>query len=45
MEGVPHAFDRHSEIADSCAALCDLFLERNVVNPRVYPPFQPTVVA
>ncbi len=45
MEGVPHAFDRHSEFADSCAALCDLFLERHVVNPRVYPPFQPTVVA
>ena len=43
LEGVPHAFDRHVEFCDSCAAICDMFLDRHVVNPRVYPPFQPAV--
>lgn len=39
--GVPHAFDSHPEFAESCAALTDFFLEREVLHPRTYPPFAP----
>jgi acetyl esterase/lipase len=39
--GVPHAFDSHPEFAESCAALTDFFLERQVLHPRTYPPFSP----
>jgi acetyl esterase/lipase len=41
FEGVPHAFDSHPEFAVSCAQLADLFIDRHVLNPRTYPPFQP----
>jgi hypothetical protein len=37
---VPHAFDRHEEFGAACAVFGDLFLDRHVVNPREYPPFQ-----
>ena len=37
--GVPHVFDSHPEFADACAALTDFFLDRQVLNPRTYPPF------
>jgi len=40
VEGVPHAFDRHEELGAACAHFGDLFLDRHVVNPRTYPPFQ-----
>jgi acetyl esterase/lipase len=40
VEGVPHAFDRHEEFGAACAVFGDLFLDRHVVNPREYPPFQ-----
>ena len=39
--GVPHEFDQHPEFAEACAALTDFFLEREVLNPRTYPPFTP----
>jgi acetyl esterase/lipase len=39
--GVPHEFDMHSEFAESCAALTDFFLDRQVLDPRTYPPFAP----
>jgi len=39
--GVPHEFDQHPEFAESCAALTDFFLEREVLHPRTYPPFAP----
>jgi acetyl esterase/lipase len=39
--GVPHEFDTHPEFAESCAALTDFFLEREVLHPRTYPPFAP----
>jgi len=39
--GVPHEFDQHPEFAKACAELIDFFLERHVLNPRTYPPFQP----
>ena len=39
--GVPHEFDMHPEFAESCAALTDFFLERQVLHPRSYPPFAP----
>jgi acetyl esterase/lipase len=39
--GVPHEFDMHPEFAESCAALTDFFLERQVLHPRTYPPFAP----
>jgi acetyl esterase/lipase len=41
FEGVPHAFDSHPEFAVSCAQLADLFIDRHVLNPRTYPPFNP----
>src|SRR6202163_2757306 len=37
--GVPHEFDEHPEFAESCAALTDFFLEREILHPRTYPPF------
>ena len=40
FEGVPHVFDQHPEFALEGARLADLFMERHVVNPRIYPPFQ-----
>jgi acetyl esterase/lipase len=39
FDGVPHEFDQHPEFAESCAALTDFFLEREVLHPRTYPPF------
>ena len=39
--GVPHEFDQHPEFAESCAALTDFFLEREILHPRTYPPFAP----
>jgi acetyl esterase/lipase len=40
FEGVPHAFDSHPEFAVATAQLADLFIDRHVLNPRVYPPFR-----
>jgi acetyl esterase/lipase len=39
--GVPHEFDSHPEFAEACANLTDFFLDREVLNPRTYPPFRP----
>jgi len=39
FEGVPHAFDSNPEFAIAAAQLADLFLDRHVVKPRTYPPF------
>ena len=39
--GVPHEFDEHPEFAETCAQLIDFFLDRHVLHPRTYPPFQP----
>ena len=39
--GVPHEFDNHPEFAEACAPLTDFFLDREVLNPRTYPPFVP----
>ena len=39
--GVPHEFDQHPEFAESCAQLIDFFMDRQVLHPRTYPPFQP----
>lgn len=39
--GVPHEFDGHPEFAEACANLTDFFLDREVLNPRTYPPFRP----
>lgn len=41
FEGVPHVFDEHPEFAEACARLADLFIDRHVIRPRTYPPFQP----
>lgn len=38
--GVPHEFDAHPEFAEACAPLTDFFLDRQILNPRTYPPFQ-----
>src|SRR5262245_29655671 len=40
FEGVPHAFDSHPEFAEACAQMADLFIDRHILNPRTYPPFQ-----
>jgi acetyl esterase/lipase len=40
FEGVPHAFDTNPEFAVASAQLADLFMDRHVINPRTYPPFQ-----
>jgi acetyl esterase/lipase len=37
--GVPHEFDSHPEFAQACAPLVDFFLDRQILNPRTYPPF------
>jgi acetyl esterase/lipase len=39
FDGLSHVFDRHPEFAAPAAELCDLFLDRHVVEPREYPPF------
>lgn len=41
FEGLSHVFDRHPEFAAPAIEVCDLFLDRHVVEPRVYPPFTP----
>jgi acetyl esterase/lipase len=43
FEGLSHVFDRHPEFAAPTIEICDLFLDRHVVSPRVYPPFAPGV--
>ena len=40
FEGVPHVFDSNAEFAVLSAQLADLFMDRHVLNPRTYPPFQ-----
>lgn len=40
FEGLPHAFDTSPEFAVASAQLADLFMDRHVINPRTYPPFQ-----
>jgi acetyl esterase/lipase len=39
FDGLSHVFDRHPEFLTPTVELCDLFLDRHVVEPRVYPPF------
>ena len=39
FEGVPHAFDSNPEFAVLSAQLADFFIDRNILNPRTYPPF------
>jgi acetyl esterase/lipase len=41
FEGVPHVFDSNPEFAVISAQLADFFIDRHVLNPRTYPPFQP----
>jgi hypothetical protein len=41
FEGVPHVFDSNPEFAVLAAQLADFFIDRHVLNPRSYPPFQP----
>jgi acetyl esterase/lipase len=41
FDGLSHVFDRHPEFAAPAIEVCDLFLDRHVVEPRVYPPFTP----
>jgi dipeptidyl aminopeptidase/acylaminoacyl peptidase len=41
VEGVTHIFDTHLEFAEASAIWIDLFLDRHVVNPRVYPSTEP----
>jgi acetyl esterase/lipase len=43
FDGLSHVFDRHPEFAAPAIEICDLFLDRHVVEPRVYPPFAPGV--
>src|SRR5215212_8237844 len=40
FDGLSHVFDRHPEFAAPAAEICDLFLDRHVVDPRTYPPFE-----
>jgi acetyl esterase/lipase len=40
IEGAPHVFDSNPELAVAAAQLADLFMDRHIVNPRTYPPFQ-----
>jgi acetyl esterase/lipase len=40
FEGVPHVFDSHPEFAVMTAQLAHLFIDRHVLKPRTYPPFQ-----
>lgn len=39
LGGVPHAFIAHPELVELTARINDSFLERNVFNPKKYPPF------
>jgi acetyl esterase/lipase len=41
VEGVTHIFDTHNEFAEASALWIDLFLDRHVVTPRVYPSTEP----
>jgi acetyl esterase/lipase len=41
VEGMTHIFDAHPDMAEACAEWIDLFLDRHVVNPRVYPSTEP----
>jgi acetyl esterase/lipase len=41
VEGVTHIFDAHAEFAELSAEWIDLFLDRHVANPRVYPSTEP----
>jgi acetyl esterase/lipase len=41
VEGVTHIFDSHADLAQASATWIDLFLDRHVVNPRVYPSTEP----
>jgi acetyl esterase/lipase len=41
IEGVTHIFDSHQDLAQASAVWIDLFLDRHVVNPRVYPSTEP----
>ena len=43
FDGLSHVFDRHPEFLAPTVELCDRFLDRLVVEPRVYPPFAPGV--
>ena len=43
FDGLSHVFDRHPEFLTPTVELCDRFLDRLVVEPRVYPPFAPGV--
>jgi acetyl esterase/lipase len=40
FEGVPHVFDSNPEFAVLAAQLADFFIDRHVLKPRTYPPFQ-----
>jgi acetyl esterase/lipase len=40
IEGAPHVFDSNVELAVAAAHWADVFMERHVVNPHTYPPFQ-----
>jgi acetyl esterase/lipase len=41
VDGVTHIFDAHPEFAEASAVWIDLFLDRHVVRPRVYPSTEP----
>jgi acetyl esterase/lipase len=41
LDGVTHVFDAHEDLAVACAQWIDLFLDRHVVNPRVYASTEP----
>jgi acetyl esterase/lipase len=43
FDGLSHVFDRHPEFLAPTVEVCDRFLDRLVVEPRVYPPFAPGV--
>jgi acetyl esterase/lipase len=40
LAGLDHIFDRYPEFPGVCTELCDLFMDRYVVNPREYPAYQ-----
>jgi acetyl esterase/lipase len=40
IEGAPHVFDSNVELAVAAAHFADVFMDRHVVNPHTYPPFQ-----
>lgn len=40
IEGAPHVFDSNAELAVAAAHFADVFMDRHVVNPHTYPPFQ-----